>query len=810
VGSLLRSLLGRDPQERPFSAQKLRRTLDPFLPDGAAVTRQPTKTFANVPDAKKATPREPTGTLRPPAPPGPPPSASLIGASGQSSEPRASAATAGKPAGRVSVPPPPPGQAKPAAETRAQSVDARGSAREQNNDHTQRLDIEQILSSVPVQPRASMPPAPPPRASVAPPPPPTSPAVEARGPAHAPAPPAPRPSAPPPAPAAARASLNPPGPPARPSLGPPPPPARPSLSPPVPPAPAGRAPLPPARGPKKDPTEAIDFAEVLDESGDEDATVVGDPLVEARPQSELTQPIRLEQVLAVADARARKSVPSPQSGDARGPAPAQEPAVPAQPAAPAAQAPNPAPLAAPAVALSAASQPSADVDPEAATVIPAVSRRSGEPLRTSDASPAAPQTDPVLLARGPARFDSLDVTIEAHRQSTERPAPQPAAAPAITAVAPPDDLEQEDSSEDEATSVAFKPAMLSMASQKRTLIGRAAPDAFAPVGSRAAGNAREPAQPDLHVRDQEAIQANQTPTHTFDPLTAEVRRSATGRQDLEDTLDGVQAPRFVPPALLRQYWPHAAAALVLLAVGGALISALGAGDESAAVASLNEAAPAPAAAPPALPTPSVMPLAAAPTDARPASTAPVVQAASPTTTSAQQDAADEEDADDTADEARDEREPERKVRGHHGHRQHRRAERAAKASAKSAPAKGASSDSKEERWAKARQEAQAYYAAKKYKQAAQAYEIAAKNNPTHPGTFAGLGASRLKAGDARGAVQAYQKAVQLSPTTSGFHAALGRAYAAMGDKGKARAAYKRALALDPKNDAAKTALKELG
>jgi cytochrome c-type biogenesis protein CcmH/NrfG len=114
------------------------------------------------------------------------------------------------------------------------------------------------------------------------------------------------------------------------------------------------------------------------------------------------------------------------------------------------------------------------------------------------------------------------------------------------------------------------------------------------------------------------------------------------------------------------------------------------------------------------------------------------------------------------------------------------------------------------KWTAARDEARAHYAAKRFKQAAESYAEAARYNPTHAGTFAGLGAARLQISDARGAVQAYQKAIQLSPTTTAFHISLGKAYALSGEKGKALTAYKRALALDPRNDDAKRAIAELG
>jgi serine/threonine protein kinase/tetratricopeptide (TPR) repeat protein len=135
--------------------------------------------------------------------------------------------------------------------------------------------------------------------------------------------------------------------------------------------------------------------------------------------------------------------------------------------------------------------------------------------------------------------------------------------------------------------------------------------------------------------------------------------------------------------------------------------------------------------------------------------------------------------------------------------------KAAKAEARAAKGVAANGD-RETKWAEARDLARSHYAAKRYKQSAQAYELAAQYDPTNAGTFAGLGAARLQAGEAKGAITAYQRAIQLSPSTAGFHAALGRAYMAVGDRAKAKAAYQRALALDPNNVGAKSALKEIG
>ncbi|MDB4974260.1 MAG: Serine/threonine protein kinase, partial [Myxococcaceae bacterium] len=112
IGALLQSILAKDPQQRPFSAQKLRRTLDPFLPDGALMEKQSTTTFETVPQPSPSIAPQPSGTLKPPPPPAvrpsmaapPPPEAAL--------KPRMS-----------SAPPPPPPSRQPLPEERTQQID---------------------------------------------------------------------------------------------------------------------------------------------------------------------------------------------------------------------------------------------------------------------------------------------------------------------------------------------------------------------------------------------------------------------------------------------------------------------------------------------------------------------------------------------------------------------------------------------------------------------------------------------------------------------------------------------------------------
>jgi serine/threonine protein kinase/Flp pilus assembly protein TadD len=108
-----------------------------------------------------------------------------------------------------------------------------------------------------------------------------------------------------------------------------------------------------------------------------------------------------------------------------------------------------------------------------------------------------------------------------------------------------------------------------------------------------------------------------------------------------------------------------------------------------------------------------------------------------------------------------------------------------------------------------RAEAKAHYMAKRYPQAAAAYQKATRADPSHAGAYAGLGASLLAQGKAKEAVRAYEQAIQRKPRSSGFYAALGRAYARSGDKLRARSAYQKSLKLNPKNRAASRGLEGL-
>ncbi|MBD3392096.1 MAG: tetratricopeptide repeat protein [Chitinivibrionales bacterium] len=78
---------------------------------------------------------------------------------------------------------------------------------------------------------------------------------------------------------------------------------------------------------------------------------------------------------------------------------------------------------------------------------------------------------------------------------------------------------------------------------------------------------------------------------------------------------------------------------------------------------------------------------------------------------------------------------------------------------------------------------------KRYTDATRYYEKALAEDPNNPAALSGLGAARLKTGDAAGAVKACAAAVDLQPDTARHYQALGDAYLAAGDSAKAMAAY---------------------
>ena len=184
-----------------------------------------------------------------------------------------------------------------------------------------------------------------------------------------------------------------------------------------------------------------------------------------------------------------------------------------------------------------------------------------------------------------------------------------------------------------------------------------------------------------------------------------------------------------------------------------------------------------------------------PTEAEAQPSEPVAQAETEAAAGSEQPEAREERA--TPREERSEREPRSARREEREAREERSGGREERASG------GAS------QFEQLREEARVHFQARRFAQAAQAYERAAAINPNHAPTFAGMGAARGAAGDARGAVAAYQRAVELQPNHAGFNAALGRAYYMAGNRTAAGQAFQRALALDPNNRTAREGLERL-
>lgn len=623
LNALLSSLLAKDPQDRPFSAQKLRRALDPFLPNGATVNRHPNASLA----------KPPAGASRIPPPPS------------QPQPPR--------PATRTSMPPPPPGRKNP--------------------DATQALQIDQIMEMSPAAPK-------------------------------------------------------------QPSVAPPPPTAKRSAESEL------------AR--RKDSTEPVELDSVLEVSSPAPTKPqVEDKPKETRPSADHTQPIRLDQILAVADQRKKAmSVPPVLASESVAPAPAPEPAV-------------------------AQSQPEAP--PSIELEIP--DETPDSPFRSHAESLAAqPGAPAAALPVASAQSDlSLATTLQIEDEH-------------------PDDA----GTDNQVTVIAERPTADKRALQS-TLVGM--PHAQLPVpeaGTVARGSEAPPPQLAVDTPKQVEVRLGEDSaqlTLPRDPALAIAeaeRMQAAAQQDASE--DEIRLP--VGSANSRKIGMALAAAAVLGLLGLGVSRLFGGEEEAVAKQDKPtvESAPTASAAPVVKdPTPSVQPLAQAPK----AEPAPVV------TSIPEPTVAPPAEAQKPAEEKVEAAPEEPKSKASDSSREERRERRAQK--------RESSSANKEELWAKARDEARGHYASKRYKQAAQAYEQAAKYNPSHAGTFAGLGSARMQSGDTRGAIQAYQRAVQLSPSTSGFHAALGRAYITAGDKNKARSAYKRALALDPKNEAAKTALATL-
>ncbi len=142
LAKLIAQLLSKDPRERPFSAQQVRRTLNPLLPDelraleGDSPSKRPSSTLVGMP-AMGGPPSPPS--MRPSAPPRPP---------------------------SMSKPPSPPSMSKPpeapeaAASEAPEPVRKPGTTPKGNPDATQQVALEDIVDQKPL--RVSAPPPTPP------------------------------------------------------------------------------------------------------------------------------------------------------------------------------------------------------------------------------------------------------------------------------------------------------------------------------------------------------------------------------------------------------------------------------------------------------------------------------------------------------------------------------------------------------------------------------------------------------------------------------------------------------------------------
>jgi eukaryotic-like serine/threonine-protein kinase len=664
IGALLQSILSREPQDRPFSAQKLRRTLDPFLPDGALMEKQTTATFETVKPTPSAAPQA-SGTLRPPPPP---------------------PARASHPApANVSVRPKP-----PTAQRTASPRDER----------THQLDLDQLEEFLP-----------PPRRPT---------------------------SAPPPVPSRSVSSA------------PPPVPGRSHTSPPPPPV--------------------------------------------GRVASEKTQPIRLDQILGISNARKAASSAPPALRE-------EEPSAPLLPVS-----------AAGSLFAAAALEPSApETKPSARTESSSELAAQTKPIAARDpsgtATSAAANAPSAEAARPPRKATLMGM-------GNEPLASNPAEVSALASV----EARERKSEAALSAESALVESPLTELPLAESALAEPAPIEPAPV---------------LSERDHPT---ERIPTVKTDDSARDSGASAT------ESITGRGLPALGTHDESRKRLMYASAAIVGLAVMGVGATALlsspqpeasqdGARYEAppplpaaAAPAAIAPVAATPvaqgpaAAAPVAAPTPVVEPLAASSGAAKANEPAPTSDDEQASKSSAVNDSASERSAARAAasaeraakrEQAREERHAAREAA-----REQARTASADKAGAKaSKDAKSSKSDAKAsgpEAFAAARDEARAHYAAKRFKEAAVAYERAVKADPKNAGAYAGLGAARLQLGDNKAALKAYQQAAQISPETAGFHAALGRTHLALGDKARALASYKKAVALDPKNEAAKTALRQLG
>ncbi|MDB4985107.1 MAG: Serine/threonine protein kinase [Myxococcaceae bacterium] len=629
------------------------------------------------------------------------------------------------------------------------------------------------------------------------------------------------------------------------TLKPPPPPvARPSM--PVPPEglmkprhSSAPPPPPPSRQPiPEERTQQIDIAQLQEIAQPKrsvppptpSASKSSLPPAPAKPPTELTQPIRLEQILAVEAARRSSNQPpklldeestgvfhprhvagAPKSAESEPPEPLHRPAL-----------------------FAAQDEPFAA--PPASTVLPglgapALFQPAAEPLRPAPlARPKAPE--PVVRA---ASLPPATPTVRPKPVVLSQPPPIAAAAPVVSEVAFAPTLSGAQVSPFEPALPRPVEAHASAAEgfAKATLMGIGADPlassggfdagAFQPSYESAMADVRgereyetervsllSPAVPrldDSSLQDAFGSHASAAGSIPSSPVSTGQQRdsrrllmyASAAVVGLAVLSVGASALRSKPAAVASAQVP----ALPVVAAGASKVEAERAQAPKPTVHSLAPStAPIVAPAAPASAQLAAAEPAATPTPAA-VKSAPVVEPIAPAEPIKPEPKLAPEtamDRDEVASKSSAEPEPRMKHGSHHEAR-----ERARNAKSSSADKPG----DKLAQSASARADAQAAFAAKNYKAAAAAYERAARADPTNPGTFAGLGAALMKLGDSKGALHAYQKAVKLSPQASGLHAALGRSYLANGDKAKAISEYKRALALDPKNEAAKYALAQL-
>ncbi len=706
IGALLRSILSKDPQERPFSAQNLRRMLDPFLPDGALMEKQPTTTFETLPEPRPSTAPEPTGTLRPPPPPSMRPDAPPA-PTGGTLRPRAGDAA------------------------RAAPKKERKSKREERTQQVELEEIEELVLEE-LQPAA-------PRTI----------------------------SVPPPVPTTAASSR------------------------------------PPARGPElpSDKTQPIRLDQILSIAATRRAATTPPPPSSSLPPPRASSrpPARREQArvaperLVKTDARREKHESEHIHGGASARLEAHDESASHQ-ASPAASA---------AVPLTDAS--SAELD----ALLASRKEAAGVVIVPHAAPTDALEHKATLLGLGDATIPSAAPFPESTAEPAERDhpteriptrQPAPAESPRVASAS--------------ITGRALALSASLRADPRRLLTyASAALVGLGVLGVGASALLRGSPEPVVgKTLEPSAAAASSAPAAAAAERTAEalaesprVAVQVPNENDESRGARGAATTASTEPARTASASDRAAASSGVANPGAASPGpnappTAAAGPRPGAPSTGSGNANASAALAKAEPSASVQPEAQAPST----SAAHAAEAAAAAKADAQRRA---EDAAQKRAEARAARKLAREEARRE--REAKRSERAKSAkSAKASPAdKGGD---KSALFAEARDEARTQYAAKHYREAAAAYERAARYDPTNPGIYAGLGAARLQLGEHRAAVQAYQHAVQLSPGSSGFQAALGRAYLGVGEKTKAAAAYKRALAIDPQNEAARSALHSLG